>query len=239
MAIPTYDNVTTDADSVGRASASFSHTVSGSNTCLIVFVHMFDINDPAPSVSGITYNSVALSKIRSVVQIFSSTRRNRTEAWRLVAPADGANTLAVTYSKTITADVVTAVSFNAVDQTTPIAGSAQDKNTGGNPSVDITTTQTNSLITTGLTVKGGDTDPFTMTDGTERWDTATGTNANTDIGVTGGDRNAASITTYTMAFTPKTTDNWTQIAVELSEIQAAPSGIASLRELVGHGQGTR
>lgn len=112
-----------DATSQGYANATsltFAHTNTGSNLILMVQLWTFPSGD---SVSGITYNSVALTKKGTQ----AADAGGYTNQWSLVAPATGANNIVV--SMTSSQMFVTAASYTGVDQTTPhpdatLAGSA-------------------------------------------------------------------------------------------------------------------
>jgi len=100
----------------GNASDSWSYTASGSNRLLLVDVVVFDIL-PA-SVSALTYNGVSLTKLDSIIDTLESTAQN-TETWYLIAPATGANTLAITLNNVPSYWQWGASSYTGVNQTTP------------------------------------------------------------------------------------------------------------------------
>lgn len=83
----------------GGASDSFSYTCTGSDLILVVCFSNYDTTAGDRQVSGITYNSVALTSARTDD---NGTSNGRSEIWYLVGPATGANTLAITYGGTIT-----------------------------------------------------------------------------------------------------------------------------------------
>lgn len=144
---------TYDASSVGSGDAAavgttltISHTVANqSNRVLLVFVA---INGPE-TVTGITYNSVALTKINPPGTISVGSIEGL-EVWRLVAPSTGANNIVITLSGDFSGTRITGVGVSAygVDQTNPIAAYASSTATNlPNPySTSITTTSNNQLL---------------------------------------------------------------------------------------------
>ncbi len=107
-----------DASSFNSCSGtSFSHTITGSSPFLIVFT--FGNNAGAETVTGLTYNSVALTQIQSLQDAGVGTGLFQdAEVWYLKAPATGANTLAATVSGG--AFCILAGSYTGVNQTSPI-----------------------------------------------------------------------------------------------------------------------
>lgn len=100
-------NMAIAADATGSANLnvtsqttlSWSHTCTGSNLILIVGMN----SATGVSATGITYNSVALTRISAV------TNSNRSELWYLLAPATGAHTVSATYG---TSDVLAGISVS-------------------------------------------------------------------------------------------------------------------------------
>lgn len=82
-------SIGSDQDHGSASSHSYSHTVSGSDTLLIVFASL----QGSVTITGITYNSVAMTDE-------ANTDAYRASGWSLIAPADGANTVALSYSGT-------------------------------------------------------------------------------------------------------------------------------------------
>ena len=125
------------------ASYNWSHTCSGSNRILIVGVSMLSV--VGSSVSSITYNGVALTKIRSDASVSGAVR---TELWRLVNPATGANTVAVTLSAALDS-ISGAQSFTGVNQTSPIevnAGASATNVGAADATVDLTTINDGEMV---------------------------------------------------------------------------------------------
>lgn len=125
---------------------TFSHTVTGANTALVVSV----ATGPDPTlVFTATYNSVAMTAISHTV--FGTTA----QAWLLglVAPTTGTNTVSVDCSGPTSAanTDVSAISFTGVDQTggsTTFNGYASQAGSGASAttSVNVTSGSTSDLV---------------------------------------------------------------------------------------------
>jgi uncharacterized repeat protein (TIGR01451 family) len=155
----------TDTGSGSAVSRTFSHTTSGSDRILIVGVSIF--RNSSQSVSSVTYAGTGLTYVGS------STYANevRTEIWRLMAPATGANNIVVTLSSSA-AFVAGASSFTGVHQTTPLGSFFSATNDSGNPSVNVTGVNTGEVVIDTLGVR----DITTATVGagqTQRWNRQT------------------------------------------------------------------
>ena len=103
-------DTTTKFDSSGN-SLSFSHTIStAGNPGLLVFVGTGKGN--TLTVTGITYNTVAMTFVAAAVNGTAAT----VECWKLAAPATGANTVVVTMTGNPDPVMAVAMSATAVDQ---------------------------------------------------------------------------------------------------------------------------
>lgn len=123
------DATSSSANQTG-SSVTFAHTCGGSNRILVVAV---SIAAGIPTVSGITYNGVALTQIATVLGVAAD---RRTELWYLIAPATGANNIVVTLSGAPGAFFnVGAVSYTGVKQTGQPDATANTNNTS-----NVTTT---------------------------------------------------------------------------------------------------
>ena len=83
-----YDTVSKGNIDGNSGSLTISHTCSGSDRLLVVATAIYD-STPS-TVSGITYNGVALTKINHRTQTNS-----RAEMWYLLAPDTGTNNVVV------------------------------------------------------------------------------------------------------------------------------------------------
>ena len=125
-------------------TGSWSHTCTGSNLILVVGVTHWH-SDNTAAVSGITYNSVSLTQIRTDAN--SGDDSKKTDLWFLIAPATGSNTVAVTMNKTIGNKWgALAVSLTGVDQSTPNDADNGASGDSTTISVSVTTVADNAWV---------------------------------------------------------------------------------------------
>lgn len=152
-----FDAATTSANNVwnfGTGSYSWSHTCTGSNLILFVGVEIFSAS--ALSVSGITYNGVALTKVDRIVAALEGNRQD-CELWYLVNPATGSNTIAVSLSGTADFTTAQAASYTGVNQSNPIDTSNTNQNTSASTTFSntATTTADNCWLVSTVFPRGG------------------------------------------------------------------------------------
>lgn len=122
---------------------TFSHTVGASlNNSILVVMAAYYTNPNGSNITGITYNSVALTKIQ---RNNNGVNAATTEAWYLLNPTAGAHNVVVTISATIgTGDYMIAFarSYSGVDQTNPIDSQSATSQvvTGSHSSHSVSTT---------------------------------------------------------------------------------------------------
>lgn len=134
-----FDAASNSGYKAASSSYSWSHTCTGNDRYLVVGISMLSL---AQTVSGITYNSIAMTLLGSRNSI---TGACRVELWGLLAPSLGTNTIAVTLTGAI-ASAGNASSYTRVHQTSPIEGfnSAQATNVGAaDATVNVTTVADN------------------------------------------------------------------------------------------------
>lgn len=83
-----FDAVSTKHESGTVSSTDLSHTCTGANRALVVMTRAYD---SGVSVTGVTYNGVALTQSGSGDTLSNDTMQR----WFLVAPATGANNITV------------------------------------------------------------------------------------------------------------------------------------------------
>jgi hypothetical protein len=129
---------------VSGSSYSFSHNHGGgSNGCLIVWIAMGNT-----TVSGITYNGVALTLVDSTVG--TAIDADKMEVWRLINPATGSNLVAVTLTSG-TESKAAAISLSGVHQTVPIGTPVEDSYTADSEAhAHDTTCETDGLVLDGF-----------------------------------------------------------------------------------------
>lgn len=125
-------------------SLTWSHTTSGSNRLLFVYLRSTD--QATDNVTGVTYNGVAMTKINTITG--DAFIRRTTSTWILVNPAIGANNIVVSGSPSAFISGMSA-SYTGVAQTgQPDAQTTQ--NSGASPvSKAITTVANNSWVLVG------------------------------------------------------------------------------------------
>ena len=105
------------------SSISFNHTVAaGSNRILIVGVGMRNGASNPPIVSGITFNGVALTKIRADEE--SASKNLRSELWYLIAPDEGTYSVVITLDAASVDSIGIAHNWTGADQASPINANA-------------------------------------------------------------------------------------------------------------------
>lgn len=184
------------------ASYTFSHTTGTlTNGILFVTVSSRDTSSTDVAVSGVTYNSVAMTKAREDIQETAAASGTwiATSIWYLVAPTSGANTVEVTFTGTIVRSVAGSATFSGAAQSSPIDGTTTDFVEAGITTVldaTVTTTVDNCWII----------DAFYS--GANGGVTADGNMTTIFSGVNGGDTQAAS---YSGPRTPVGgfTETWT------------------------------
>lgn len=130
------------------ASHTLSHTVTGSNLYLLVGVSL--VGSVGRTVTGITYNGVALSSLGNI----ANSVTYRTELWGLVAPATGAHNVVISTGGPGSTIVAGAISFTGVDQTTPTSGFATATGNSANPAVTVASA-TGDMVFAGCIDAGG------------------------------------------------------------------------------------
>lgn len=152
-----YDAVSNSGYQAASSSYSWSHVCSGSDRFLAVDVSILSV--PGTTVTGITYNGVAMTLIGAKSTVSGA---GRVESWGLVAPAADSNTIAVTLSASVVS-AGNAVSYSGVHQSTASEAfnSAQATNVGAaDATVSVTTATDNdwvhgALATDDLSVTAG------------------------------------------------------------------------------------
>jgi hypothetical protein len=139
----------------GTTISDFSHTCTGSDLCLYVFVMADTIPDPSPGVA-VTYNGVALTQIAEV-GIIVGTGFRYNSLHRLVNPATGSNTVAVANEPATVNKAVIALSFTGVDQADPDDAPVTHESSA-QTCTDVTVSSAiGDMVLSGIAVDGGGT----------------------------------------------------------------------------------
>lgn len=137
-----------DATSSGRNSSgtiTVSHTVgAGSDRVLYVLTSVQDSNHANFPVTGITFGGVALTKVRSD----EAVGNNRTEIWRLIAPATSTANIVCTVTGAVGEFALIGISLTGVDQTTPTDAENGTSGNSSAPSVAVVSVTDNAWFLT-------------------------------------------------------------------------------------------
>ncbi len=119
---------------------TWSHVSSGINRLLVVQVE----TEAAATVSGVTYNGVALTQ-----RVTTTNGTLKSEQWTLTAPPVGTYNIIVTVTPNayLTCGAET---FNTVDQTTPVGVTQTATGTSLTPSLVLVTGTDNSIVVDSL-----------------------------------------------------------------------------------------
>lgn len=123
------------------SSVSFTHVVSGSNTLLHASVTQLGNAGAAEVITAATYNSVAMTYIRTVANGNSAS----TTAYYLINPTTGSNTVSFTFNAAVSGQAQ-AVSFNGAKQSGQPDASAVNTGSTDGPTVAIVTVADNSIV---------------------------------------------------------------------------------------------
>lgn len=126
------------ATSHNSTSLSWNHTCSGSNRLLVVGVSLSDGSDPGKTITGVTYSGVALTSTAAIHS--GGGTAGYVQMWYLVAPGTGTNPVVVTLSAFgASTDLLGgSVSFDGVDQSTPVQNFNSATGSGTSASLVIT-----------------------------------------------------------------------------------------------------
>lgn len=141
-----FDAASNSGEQLAQSSYSWNHTCTGANRYLKVAIGMLSL---AQTVSGITYNGVALTFLGAQSSVSGAAR---IELWGLAAPTTGTNSIAVTLTGAVNSGGV-ASSYTGVHQTSSTEGfnSAQATNVGAaDATVDVTTVANNDWVVDGV-----------------------------------------------------------------------------------------
>lgn len=143
------DAISNSGEKIAVSSATWSHTCGGTNRILVVGVNARGlIANTNTTVTGVTYNGVALTKIRHDSVDSGDTYRGRSELWYLIAPATGANDIVVTWTGSIDYACNGAISLTGIIQSASAidANNGATANTDTTPSVNVTAVANNCYL---------------------------------------------------------------------------------------------
>ncbi len=221
---------------VKATGVTFSHTVSGTKTFLLVQVYI-QANGATDTVKTATYAGETMVMAMAIQDARGGL--GSLETWYLVNPTPGTNDVIVTINDTKARFLhVGAVSYQGVDQTTPIGAMTTVNHQAANifHSITLTTTQANSLIaemfaannTEGVTSGEGQTPRWLEGDngatagkGIRRnWSKGIGNLIHGRMGWSEGDELATTVAgPYTMSYTAGTAHTAAMEALEIIPVK--------------------
>lgn len=214
-------------DAVSSASGSgtgpftWSHTCTGSDRLLLVFITIYHISS---TVSGVTYNGVAATAVPSG----SATNGNyAVYSYYLIAPATSSNTVSVSVSGGVYDVGVAAISLTGVHQSSPLGTAVTATGSSTTPSVNVSSAA-DEIVVDGLVIVHNGT--LSVGAGqTSRWNAATGNGFIKQAGSTEGGTG-----TTTMSWTNSTSQDWATVGIPVKPVAAA----STLHQLCLTGVGT-
>lgn len=138
-----YDAVSNSGFQAAASTYSWSHTCTGANLFLAVDVSLLSV--AGTTVSGITYNGVALTLIGVKSSVSGACR---IECWGLANAAAGANTIEVTLTASIVS-AACAVSYTGVNLASPTEAFNSNQATNGgvaDATLTVTTLTNNAWV---------------------------------------------------------------------------------------------
>ncbi|MBI3475018.1 MAG: DUF11 domain-containing protein [Acidobacteria bacterium] len=216
-----FDSVTTGAarpNTAGNTNITFAHnTANVANRLLVVGVSMNISGNTGATVTGVTYNAVALTKL-GIHNDAGNTRR--VEIWYLVAPAVGNLNVIVSVNLPIAARVgVTAgaMTFTGVDQTLPLSAMVSNDGAAGNFSQLDIPSGTNQIVFDTLAAAA----TSAITKGpsqTQQWNLNSTNNGASDVQGFGSTNVGAASVPMSETFSAAT--NWSVAGASVQPLQA-------------------
>ncbi len=206
---------------IATNTITFAHnTIVGTNLVLVVGVSMNVTARPATSVTGITYNGVALTFIGAHND---SINVRRVEMWYLINPPTGNHNVVVTENMTIAGiigSVVGATTFTGADQTTPIRAFASNDGNGNTDAANVTVASgVNDMVIDTLGFDGTHTVNSASGTQVQQWALTSGAPAPTASDVSGFGSTHAGAASVPMSEILSATSRWSDAAVSIQPSQ--------------------
>lgn len=145
-----FDAATDLGFTLSGTSISANHTCTGSDRLLVVGTVG---NGGTDSITGVTYNGVAMTKSTNIQGGGGSRYAT---LWYLVAPATGSNSVVISGASGVIAGV--AASYTGVNQSSPVDNTGTQSATTGNNQVSITPVANNCwMVAWTFSASGGTT----------------------------------------------------------------------------------
>ncbi len=137
-----------DVLSLASSTATFSHTCSGSNR--ILFVSLMHGSGTSDRVSGVTYNSVAMTRINR-----ATSSNEPCYLYYLIAPDTGANNVVVTLNTATTCRACSSSYTGALQSGVPDSSGTNTQESGNSIQKAITTVLDNCWLVYGVSLADG------------------------------------------------------------------------------------
>jgi hypothetical protein len=208
------------ATAASVTSVSWSHTCSGTNRYVVVGAAVGQPSDTGLTTSA-TYNAVSMTSL-GIVHSGASTS-GYVQLWGLINPPTGASTVVVTASVSVSAFSAGSISFNGVDQSTPVGTAVTATANATSVAVSVTGTTTGNMIVDAACYGSGV--GISTSTQTNRWKRAT--NGLTGAG-TGGGSTASAGGSVSMSYSASSADFWGIVAVEVKAVASGGSASATV-----------
>lgn len=199
-------------------SLSVSHTCSGSNRILIVFTGLFVGGAPPPQCTGVTYNSVPMTRFSFV----NTQNNNELSGWYLINPATGTNTIQASYNMSANGAFLFGVSYTGAKQSSQPDQSSGANGTGSSWSSSLTTVDNNCWVV-GASVCG--TGPINTPSGTTSRENDTLVFTSRMVDTNGPITPAGSVS---WSWTQGATDSWGSLMFSIAPVGTSAPRLLSL-----------
>lgn len=132
MTVSTTGSVGTFTSATSASSSTFAHDATGAD--VLVVMATYQDGGVGRTISGITYNGVALTKIAAAGPLFAM----RAEMWYLVGPASGSNNIVISYTGACVNHAHAGVNLVGVDTASPIGTQSSTTSTAHSVSRTVT-----------------------------------------------------------------------------------------------------
>lgn len=214
-------DATANGTSSGSGPFTLSHTVTGSETLLVVGVSHYDSSD---TVTGVTYNGVSMTEVPS-----GSVNNGQyyVDLFYLINPTTGTNNVSVSVSGSVFEIGYGSVSFTGAHQSAPLGTAVTATGSDTTPTATVSSASGELVVDTITIVHSG-----TLGVGagqTSRWNA---------VGTSGFTKYAGSTEpgagSVTMSWTNSTSQAWASVAVPIKPSSGA-SAVVPTRLLMGVG----
>lgn len=210
-------------DGIASPPYTLNHSCGGVQRLLVVVFTGMRNEATSWSVTGVTYNGVALTQ-RAAAEELGNNRAVRTEVWTLTNPPAGSS-----YQVAVSTDVVlqsysaAAISLSGVDQTTPTGAAGTDAGNKSGFSTSVTTGVADAWLIGGAGVRNGTLSWTPGTGVTEVYEQSSGSSTTNDVAGCGNYRVCTGAGAYALAATASGANRGVLAVVEVRPAAAAPA----------------